>query len=130
MFYGPDVYRTKAPRRSGEVLQEGCWMRSASERVEAMHERARLLRRARDRTINGILTTISAFMLIVIIVLAALPGGGFHTIENAGETGSSLLDAGVGGYVLVAVASFMLAVIITVLCIRWREKKHKSEEKH
>ena len=103
-------------------------MRSAYERIDAMHERARLIRHARDKTINVILGTLSALMLVAIVVLAALPSGMLHTIEIAGETGSSLLDEGVGGYVLVAVISFMAAVFITVLCIKRNNKRRNQDD--
>lgn len=102
-------------------------MRNATERVEAMHERARLIRRARDKTINIVLGVASTLMLAVVVILSMLPGGGLHPIEAVGEAGSSLLDEGVGGYVLVSVISFMLAVVITVLCIRWNNKKRDKE---
>ena len=99
-------------------------MRSASEKVEALHEKMRLLRNARDRMINSVLGGASAVMLAGIVVLAAMLGGTLHPIDNTGEVGSSLLFEGAGGYVLVAVVSFMAAVVITVVCIRrnYRDK--------
>ncbi len=99
-------------------------MRSASERVEAMHERARLLRRARDKTINSVLGGAGAVLLAGIVILTAMLGGMLHPIDNTGEVGSSLLFEGAGGYVLVGVVSFMAAVVITVVCIRrnYRDK--------
>ncbi len=101
-------------------------MMTASKRIEVMHERARLIRHARDKTINRILGTVSALILTGIIVLSVMLGGGLHKISDVGETGSSLLYEGVGGYVLVAVTSFMAAVVITVLCIK-RNKKRKQD---
>jgi len=41
-------------------------------------------------------------------------------------SGSTMLFDGVGGYVLVAVISFIAAVIITVICIRL-QKKHREK---
>ena len=104
-------------------------MRNGSERIEAMHERAKMIKQARDRRINSVLCVTSAFLLVVIIVFATLMGGGLHLINNVGGTGSSLLDEGVGGYVLVAVTSFMVAVVVTVLCIKWNNKRKNSEDK-
>lgn len=104
-------------------------MRNDSERINAMHERARLLKRERDLRINGILGTTSTLLLVAILVFTTLFGGGQHLIEDVGEAGSSLLDAGAGGYVLVAVVSFMIAVVITVLCIRWNNKRKSREDK-
>ena len=102
-------------------------MMTDAKRLEAMHERAKMIRLARDRMINRILGTVSTLMLAAIVVLSTLSGGGQHTIESAGEAGCSLLYEGVGGYVIVAVTSFMVAVVITVLCIRWRNKKKNTD---
>lgn len=98
-------------------------MMTDTKRLEALHERAEKIRLARDKMINRIIGTVSMFCLAAIVVLSTLPGGAQHTIESADEAGSSLLDEGVGGYVLVAVTSFMVAVVVTVLCIRWNKKK-------
>ena len=106
-----------------DYRKDGMLMRTALERVEAMHERGRLLRRARDKTINTVLGTVSFFMLAGIVVIALLSGGGLHPVGDIGQTGSSLLYEGVGGYVLVAVISFTAAVVITVLCMRWNSRK-------
>lgn len=101
-------------------------MMTDTKRLEALHERAEKIRLARDKMINRIIGTVSMFCLATIVVLSTLPGGAQHTIESADEAGSSLLDEGVGGYVLVAVTSFMVAVIITVLCIRWNNRKKEK----
>ena len=41
--------------------------------------------------------------------------------------GAILLHEGAGGYVLVAVISFTVAVVITALCIKFRKKGQKSQ---
>ena len=43
--------------------------------------------------------------------------------------GTTMLLEDVGGYVLVGVIAFIAAVVITVLCIRYREKEKKSCDK-
>ncbi len=103
-------------------------LKTTSGCITAMHERARLLRRARDKTVNTVLGAASFLMLAGIVVLASLSGGGLHPVGNTGHAGSSLLYEGAGGYVLVAVISFMVAVVITVLCMRWNEKKKAEKE--
>ena len=42
--------------------------------------------------------------------------------------GTILLHEGAGGYVLVAVISFTVAVVITVLCIKFRKRGQKSQD--
>lgn len=51
----------------------------------------------------------------------------------AGMYGAILLHESAGGYVLLAVATFMLAVVITVVCMRLHERekqKQKQEQEH
>ena len=38
-----------------------------------------------------------------------------------------MLDTSVGGYVLVAVLSFMVAVLFTLLCFNWKNKKNMKK---
>ena len=42
--------------------------------------------------------------------------------------GTILVHEGAGGYVLVAVISFTVAVVITALCIKFRKKGQKSQD--
>ena len=49
-------------------------------------------------------------------------------INATGMYGTILLHEGAGGYVLVAVISFTVAVVITALCIKFRKKGQKSQD--
>ena len=40
---------------------------------------------------------------------------------------TSMFDASVGGYVLVALISFAVAVVFTLLCIRWKQKTDQRD---
>lgn len=54
-------------------------------------------------------------------------------IDAAGMYGAILLHESADGYVLLAVATFMLAVVITVVCMRLHERekqKQKQEQEH
>ncbi len=42
--------------------------------------------------------------------------------------GATLLPSNVGGYILVAVVAFVIAVAVTVLCIKQHEKMKQEEE--
>lgn len=46
----------------------------------------------------------------------------------AGTYGAILLHEGVGGYVLVAMTAFVLAVVITVVCMRLHEREKKQQK--
>ena len=49
-------------------------------------------------------------------------------INVTGMYGTILLHEGAGGYVLVAVISFTVAVVITALCIKFRKRGQKSQD--
>ena len=49
-------------------------------------------------------------------------------INVTGMYGTILLHEDAGGYVLVAVISFNVAVVITALCIKFRKKGQKSQD--
>ena len=76
------------------------------------------------------------FVLSAICVLlsAALAGSmgiftGAEQIVIPGLYGSILLHENAGGYVLVGVISFTAAVIITVLCIKYRKRNKTNDSK-
>ena len=47
---------------------------------------------------------------------------------NVTGMGTILLHEDAGGYVLVAVISFNVAVVITALCIKFRKRGQKSQD--
>ena len=49
-------------------------------------------------------------------------------INVTGMYGAILLHEDAGGYVLVAVVSFNVAVVITALCIKFRKRGQKSQD--
>ena len=51
-----------------------------------------------------------------------------YLINATGMYGTILLHEGAGGYVLVAVISFTVAVVITTLCIKFRKRGQKSQD--
>lgn len=78
---------------------------------------------------NKVVFGLSALCFVLTFSLVGAIGsmmGGAH--GNAqGNYGAMLLYEDAGGYVLAAVLSFAIATVITVLCIRSREK---SKEKY
>lgn len=97
-------------------------MRRDSERIEAVHHKAAEIRRQTERRILTGLAACSACLLAMIVGITASLNGLHQSLQDGGFTGSSLLDSGAGGYVLVGVLSFAAAVIITVICIRYRRR--------
>jgi hypothetical protein len=98
---------------------------TAQERVAALHLRMAALRQRRERRKTGALGAGCAWLAVCLL---ALIFGGSHPGGTAGAyTGATMLFEDAGGYVLAAVLAFMLGVIVTVLCIRYRAK-HESEQ--
>ena len=107
-------------------------MYDTATRVEMVKKRIRQKQREMEKH------RIEGLSAICVLVTAALLGlmkifSGAEQIALPGFYGSILLHEDVGGYVLVGVISFTAAVIITVLCIKYRKRNHTNnakEDKH
>ena len=99
-------------------------MRTAEQRAAAVHKRTEELRRRREKDMLFLTGVCSCILLVVLIpVIAGLTGPSAESFSDV-FTGASLLDPGVGGYVMAAVLAFMAGVIVTIAIIRGN---HKSE---
>ena len=102
-------------------------MKSNEERIRLMHERAAGIQKKKDArlllTTGGVSAALFAVLLSLTIYLQGLTG-------YIGDqfTASSLLSESAGGYVLVAVAFFMLGALISVLLIRYQRRKHRLND--
>ncbi len=101
-------------------------MKSTNERISLMHERAKELKRKKDR---AVMIVYSAACIVLFCGLIGLIR--YYNGQSAGVTGdmytaSSLIAENVGGYVLVAVFAFSVGVIFTVLCVKWRGRNGQS----
>lgn len=94
-------------------------MRTTEARCDAVRRRAREMARSRRNRRTVALSAALCLMLVAALALA-LPR------LTAGFSGAALLAEGAGGYVLVGVAAFMLAVALTLLCTRLREREKRS----
>ena len=95
--------------------------------VKMVQERIRQRRRAREK--HGIFG-LSAACLLLSAALVGLAGAaaGWEQAGVSGLYGSMLLHEDAGGYVLVGVLAFSVAVALTVWCIHFREKSKQSKE--
>lgn len=98
-------------------------MRTAEERLEALHSRAYALKKQRDVTWMRGLGGVSGAMAVCLVAMITVFGKGGHGITGSGYAGTSLLSESAGGYVLVAVIAFAIGVAVTVLLIRYGKKK-------
>ena len=90
-------------------------MRTDTERIVLMHQRAQELENQKMLRIWGSVSLCLFVILLATIIRIDVP---FQSVLNSGFAGSSLLGESAGGYVLVAVISFVAAVCITVYCLR------------
>ena len=104
-------------------------MRGNAERARLARRRAAILaRRVQRRGIGALGAASCALFAALMAALGAATG--LDSAAVAGTGGAMLLYQDAGGYVLVGVAAFAAAVVITALCMKYRnrEKKRDTEE--
>ena len=105
-------------------------MYDTARRIELVKKRVREnIRRRQRRGIYGL----SAVCMLLFAALMQTAG----TVIGQGQPaawdsfGAMLLQEDMGGYVLVGVAAFVAAVVLTVICMRLHEReKQKREREH
>ena len=105
-------------------------MYDTARRIELVKKRVREnIRRRQRRGIYGL----SAVCMLLFAALMQTAG----TVIGQGQPaawdgfGAMLLQEDAGGYVLVGVAAFVAAVVLTVICMRLHEReKQKREREH
>jgi len=104
-------------------------MRTAQERIILLHSRANELRKKTNERILIITGVASACLMSILIVMMTQTNYRAVTSANSQFAGTSLLSESAGGYVLVAVIAFVAAVVITLICIRIRQKEITKKAK-
>ena len=107
-------------------------MSTTEETIARVHSRAgemhrnRLKRRLR---VEGAITAALGACMIAMVLLVGTTSGPFvgSVTTDTGFAGASMLDASVGGYVIVGVLAFLFGVALTML-IRTHHKKKGLEE--
>ena len=103
-------------------------MYDTNERVAQVKERAARIQKKREkRMIRGLSTLCLALCCCLVGILGEVSGGFGSAAAVQGLNGATLLSERTGGYVLVAVVSFVTAVVFTLLCVKLRERKQKSD---
>ena len=98
-------------------------MYDTNERIAQVKERAMRIRQKKEkRAIRGLSTLCLALCCCLVGVLGEVSGGFRSAAEVQGMTGATLLSERTGGYVLVAIVSFVTAVVFTLLCVRLNER--------
>lgn len=99
-------------------------MHDTAERIKRVKLRVRKLQRASEsRLINALSALCIVLSFSLVGVIGVMTGSSWGTVS--GFYGTMLLYEDAGGYVLVGVIAFAVAVIITTLCLRYRENIKK-----
>ena len=98
-------------------------MRSSEERIKQMHNRVSEMKKKHDKRVLVGMGSLSAILCLVLILYSVHVIGAPGAITDTAMAGSSLLSENAGGYVLVAVVSFSLAVLVTTALIKAHLKK-------
>ena len=84
-----------------------------------------LRKRKERRTIQALSAASAALLILMILSVQVLPPEG--SAEGMRSVyGAFLLPAEAGGYVLAAVVAFAVGAVVTVACIRYRDKKNQD----
>jgi len=97
-------------------------MKTTEQRITALHRKTQELRLQRERKMLSGLAAVSCVLLVCLTRIAHTSTGILFGNPD-GFTGTSLLDPGVGGYVMAAVLAFMAGVAVTIAIIRHRRNK-------
>ena len=93
-------------------------------RVAMVTRRVNVLHGKRENRLTAMLSMLCLMLTSGLVAeIGALGGRGQGRVT--GLYGTTMLFEDAGGYVLVGVLAFVAAVVITVLCIRYREKEKK-----
>ncbi len=98
------------------------------ERVRLVKQRVSTLQRRQENNWFGVLGTLGiAFSVALVTAITAVTdttGVGMMP----GLSGSILRFNGAGGYVLLELLVLIAAVVVTVLCIRYKDKQKQNKE--
>ena len=91
----------------------------------------RQIRKRQRRQAECCICGLSVLCVLLSFFLSAVieKKNGHMQVYVSGMYGSVLLREGAGGYVLLAVAAFTVAVIITTVYVRYRKKRQKKWRK-
>ena len=108
-------------------------MRNLSDRVWAVEQRTRALRRAREKRRRMLIAGLSTAACLAVILAAARMIPRLAARQCAGisdpDAMASLFAAGsASGYVLIGILAFALGCGVTILCYRLSREKHHGRD--
>ena len=101
-------------------------MRDNHERIQCVLQRAAALQerdqKRRTRKNESFFITVSVMLSCLLVYCIGTFPAARQTAAVAGHCGAILLIGGIGGYVLTAIITFIVATALTVICIKRRNK--------
>ena len=101
-------------------------MYDTEKRIELVKKRMHEYHRRQERRTVCRLSILCTMLFLSLVGAMGIVQS--QPINATGMYGTILLHEGAGGYVLVAVISFTVAVVITALCIKFRNREQKSQD--
>ncbi len=101
-------------------------MKSNAERMSLILAQAKELKKCRiTKKLNFCKTATVVFSVLLLCCAASFPAS-YKSTAVAGYCGAILLIDGMGGYVLTAVVTFIAATVITVICIKIKDRRNRK----
>ncbi len=101
-------------------------MYGTKKRVTLVKQRMAEYRRRQARQSIQRLSALCILLFLSLVETVGMLQG--QPMDAAGMCGAILLHEDAGGYVLVAVISFTVAVVITALCIKFRKRGQQGQD--
>ena len=107
-------------------------MRTSDELVEGLHERMRVRRRIKARRRyraigSAALVSCLAATVLVAVLVSQNPAGGVDALIGS-ASGSIFAGNAALSYVVVALVAFCLGALVTVFCVRLKERAEEEEQ--
>ncbi|WP_409968982.1 hypothetical protein RFF05_03165 [Bengtsoniella intestinalis] len=104
-------------------------MYSTQTRLALVHARVEQhKKRQREGWIVRLSMLCCGLLALDMAVMIAIGDHGYYDSPEHWLYGASLLPSNIGGYVLVAIIAFVIAVAVTVLCMKNQEQRKQEEE--
>ena len=97
-------------------------MYTTAERLNNVKARLNQYRRKRENHLLRTLCVICFLLLFSLVKIIESLSSSEHGSEISGMQGAIMIYEDAGSYILVAIISFVVAVVITLLCMRYRKK--------
>lgn len=101
---------------------------TSEERIASLRARMDALREKKERQKTAWLGSGCAALAVCLILLICSAGKGGSGVTAGIYSGATMLFENAGGYVAVAVLAFMLGVVITVACIRHKDRHGNGQD--